>query len=74
MFGLGNKKKTIAVEGMTCHHCEMAVEKALLEIGDIKSAKADHARKTVEVQFANELDMNLVRGKIEAAGYKISSD
>jgi len=73
LFNLGTKKKTLTVEGMTCHHCEMTVEKALLELGDVKSAKADHVNKHVEIQYKNELDIEQVKGKIEKAGYKFVS-
>ena len=54
MFGLGNKNKVLTVEGMTCHHCEMTVEKALLEVNGVKAAKADHTTKSVDVQFKGE--------------------
>jgi copper chaperone len=70
MFTFGNKKKVLSVEGMTCHHCEMTVEKALLEVDGVKSAKADHNLKSVEVQFKDDLDLGLVKEKIEKAGYK----
>ena len=70
MFNFGSKKKVLAVEGMTCHHCEMTVEKALLEVEGVKSARADHAAKSVEVQFKDQLDLGVVQEKIEKAGYK----
>ncbi len=71
MFGLGSKKKTLTVDGMTCHHCEMTVEKALMGIDGVKSAKADHLKKSVEIQYKDELDLNNVKEKIEKAGYKL---
>ncbi len=71
MFGIGSKKKLLNVEGMTCHHCEMTVEKALMEIEGVKIAKADHANKSVEVQYKSELDMKKVKEQIEKAGYKL---
>jgi copper chaperone CopZ len=70
MVGFGLKKKVFAVGGMTCHHCEMTVEKALLELQGVTSAKANHDAKTVEVQFKGELDLEAVSDKIEKAGYK----
>jgi copper chaperone CopZ len=71
MFGFGNKEKVLTVEGMTCHHCEMTVEKALLEIAGVKTAKADHSTKSVAVEYKGELDMPNVKEKIEKAGYKL---
>lgn len=73
MFNIGSKKKTITVDGMTCHHCEMTVEKALLELDGIKAAKADHTSKSVEVQYKSDLDIDQVRQKIEGSGYKFVS-
>lgn len=73
MFNLGTKKKTLTVDGMTCHHCEMTVEKALMEIDGVKAAKADHSKKTVEVQYKDELNLDQIKDKIEGVGYKFVS-
>ncbi|MCL5020523.1 MAG: cation transporter [Bacteroidetes bacterium] len=73
MFSLGSKKKTLTVDGMTCHHCEMTVEKALMELDGVKTAKADHTSKTVEIQYKNELNLEEVKNKIEKVGYKFVS-
>jgi copper chaperone CopZ len=72
MFNFGKKEKVLAVEGMTCHHCEMTVEKALLEVAGIKSAKADHATKSVAIQYKDQLDLKTVKEKIEKAGYRLA--
>ena len=74
MFNFGMKKKTLTVDGMTCHHCEMTVEKALLQLEGVKSVKADHESKRVEVQYKDELDLDRVRENIEKAGYKFISE
>jgi copper chaperone len=73
LFNLGSKKKTLTVEGMTCHHCEMTVEKALMEVQGVKAAKADHTTKSVEVQCKDDLDLVQAKLKIENAGYKLVS-
>ncbi|MCL4511046.1 MAG: cation transporter [Bacteroidetes bacterium] len=73
MFNMGTKKKVLKVDGMTCHHCEMTVEKALLEIDGVKAAKADHTSKSVEVQYKDELDLGKVKDKVEKVGYKFVS-
>ena len=71
MFGSGSKKTTLRVDGMTCHHCEMRVEKAMLELDGVKSAKANHEKNSVEVEYKSELDLNKVREHVEKAGYKL---
>ncbi len=73
MFRFGSKKTTLTVEGMTCHHCEMTVEKALMEIDGVSAAKADHTRNAVEVEFKKDLDLAQVKTKVEKAGYKFVS-
>ena len=73
MFNFGNKRKILTVEGMTCHHCEMTVEKALLDINGVKSAKADHNTKCVEIQYKGDLDFGIAKERIEKAGYKLIS-
>ncbi len=73
MFGFGNKKTTLTVEGMSCHHCEMTVEKALLEVAGIKTVKADHTTKSVEVEYKDKLDLGILKEKIEKAGYRLIS-
>lgn len=73
MFNIGTKKKTFNVEGMTCHHCEMTVEKALSEILNVKSVKADHLNKIVEVKYKGELDIDQMKERVEKAGYRFVS-
>lgn len=73
MFNLGSKKKMLTVEGMTCHHCEMTVEKALMDVEGVKTARADHSKNSVEVEYKADLNLDQVREKIEKAGYKFIS-
>ncbi len=70
MFNVGIKKTSLTVEGMTCHNCEMTVEKAVLEVPGVKSVKADHDSGKVEVQYIGELDLSIVKRKIQSSGYK----
>lgn len=55
-----NSTATIAVMGMTCGHCTESVEKTLLALPGVLSAKADLDKKNVTVHFQNE------RGDVEA--------
>lgn len=73
MFNLGMKKKSVVVEGMTCHHCEMTVENAVLGLQGIKLAKADHEKGRLEIQFKGDLDIGQLKERIEKAGYKFVS-
>jgi copper chaperone CopZ len=62
---------TLTIEGMTCHHCEMTVEKAVKQLKNVLSAKADHQNKTLEIVYTGELKIEDVKQKIEEAGYKV---
>ncbi|MGB9773026.1 MAG: heavy-metal-associated domain-containing protein [Bacteroidota bacterium] len=71
MFGIGEKKETFSVEGMTCHHCEMTVERFAMQVPGVRKAKADHKRKTLEVVYSGSIDRDLLRLKIQEAGYTL---
>ena len=43
------KTVTILVDGMSCHHCEMGVEKNLKKLDGVVSVSASAARGRVEV-------------------------
>jgi copper chaperone CopZ len=62
---------TLTIEGMTCHHCEMTVEKAVKQLKNVLSAKADHQNKTLEIVYTGELKIEDVKQKVEEAGYKV---
>ncbi len=45
---------TIGVEGMTCRHCEMSVEKAIKQLEGVKDVKANHKEKKVFIIYENQ--------------------
>jgi copper chaperone CopZ len=64
------EKQIIKVEGMTCHHCEMTVEKAVKKFGNVKNAKADHLEKKIEIEYDNLLDIAAIKEAIRQVGYQ----
>ena len=56
------------VEGMTCAHCERAVQKAVAGLGG--TALVDLSAGTVQVTGID--DVAAVRSAIEEAGYKVT--
>ena len=64
------EKQIIKVEGMTCHHCEMTVEKAVKQFGNVKNVKADHTGKKIEIEYDNSLDIEAIKEAIRQAGYQ----
>ncbi len=68
----GNEmKKEIFIEGMSCGHCKMRVEKVLSEIDGIESAEVILEEKKAVVVFDKEVDETLIAQLIDEAGYKV---
>ncbi|MCS7204996.1 MAG: cation transporter [Leptospiraceae bacterium] len=62
-------KVIIKVEGMTCRHCEMAVENAVKKIPNVINAKANHQKKEVEVEYEHRIQLEEIYQAIEDTGY-----
>lgn len=59
------------IEGMTCHHCVMAVTNALKSLGiDNYSVEIGSASVTFD---ENELDIETIKAAIEEEGYTVVS-
>ena len=61
-------RRTITVEGMTCEHCEEAVETALEDVEGVSDATADRDAGTATIEGAAD-DPDL-REAVESAGYE----
>lgn len=64
--------KTLNVEGMTCTHCVMAVQKALKGVPGVVDAEVDlaHKKATVTYDPAQASDQSF-RDAVSKAGYKV---
>ncbi|MCG6914353.1 cation transporter [bacterium BMS3Abin03] len=57
------------IEGMSCGHCVMAVEKSLNQLNLIKKkVKIGSAKVKFDPEIVSELE---IKNKIEEAGYKV---
>lgn len=70
MFGK-NKTVSFSVEGMMCEHCKARVEKTLLDVKGVKSAKADLASKSVTVVVKESVSEDKLKEVVVSAGYKV---
>lgn len=61
----------VKVEGMTCDHCNNAIEHAVSGIEGVQDVSADFNQGLVEVTFVSEPDEAAVRDAIEDEGYDI---
>jgi len=64
-------KKIIRIEGMTCHHCEMRVEKALKAVRGVKNAKASFIEKTCIIDVKFDIAEDIIREVVMQAGYHV---
>lgn len=65
--------KTINIEGMMCHHCEMAVEKALMGIENVSSARASHEAGTAVVELSADVPDEVLKKAVEDKEYTVKS-
>jgi len=67
-----SRKETLAVEGMSCSHCEQAVETGLMAVVGVAKVRADHKKGRVEVSYKGQSpDWDAVRRKIADLGYAV---
>jgi copper chaperone len=59
----------LKIEGMTCGHCKMAVEKALKAVPGVTTAQVDLAEKKAAIE--GSVEKAVLAKAVEAAGYKV---
>ena len=62
---------TLKIEGMTCKHCVMAVEKALGEVEGVKNVQVNLDRGEATFEAAGSVDLDAAKAAVEKAGYTI---
>ena len=62
--------KTVIVDGMTCDHCKIWVEKSINNI-DGAAAKVNLKKKEAIVSLEKDVSDDEIRAVIEKAGYKV---
>lgn len=64
------EKQVLRVEGMSCNHCKMNIEKALRGIG--VEASADLNAKTVSIEYDSaNIKVEQIINEIEEQGYTV---
>lgn len=64
-------KKTISIEGMSCNHCKMSVEKALSSIEGVTKVEVSLENKNAVIESSKEIDDNKIRQVIEEIGFTV---
>jgi len=67
----GGEKAVVHIEGMSCGHCVMRVEKSIAAMPGVTSAKADLGKKEGTFEFDPALvSADAIKAKINEIGYK----
>jgi copper chaperone len=62
----------LKVSGMSCHHCEMAVVKALKQLDGVADATADHKAGKATVEVVKDVTRQSMIDAIKEEGYEAS--
>jgi copper chaperone len=66
------KQVVLKVEGMSCGHCKMTVEKALVATQGVRDAVVDLNAKTVKVTYVDDkTNLENMEKAIVDAGYEV---
>jgi Cu+-exporting ATPase len=65
-----NNLLELDIEGMTCTACARRVEKTLNKVDGV-SAYVDFASEKAHLQFAGEIELEVLKEAVESAGYKV---
>ena len=65
------KQTILHVEGMSCSHCEKAVQKALLTLDGVQEVRVNLSEKTVTVLAGEKVTEAAMKQVIENQGYDV---
>ncbi|NLW44859.1 MAG: heavy-metal-associated domain-containing protein [Syntrophomonadaceae bacterium] len=67
--------KQLKVAGMSCQHCQRAVENSLLALPGIKRAEVDLSQGTVTVEYdAERVGLDDMKKSVADAGYEVTGE
>ena len=66
-------KKEIFINGMSCNHCKMRVEKALNSLDEVTSAEVNLTEKKALVEIESELNSEKISELIDDLGFEFVS-
>lgn len=68
------KEIIINVEGMSCNGCENRIQNAVKTIEGVENVIANHTNGTVTVTLNKEVDVDVIKEKIEDIGFEVKED
>ncbi|MBQ8835512.1 MAG: sulfite exporter TauE/SafE family protein [Oscillospiraceae bacterium] len=66
------EKRHFDIGGMTCSGCERAVERAVSRLDGVHSARADHQKGQLDVEFSPPCTPERIGNAVEKAGYEVT--
>lgn len=63
--------KTVYIEGMSCNHCKMSVEKALSSIDGVERVEVSLENKNAVIESSREINDDEIKTVIEEIGFSI---
>lgn len=67
-----NMKKTMQIQGMMCHHCEMTVKKALEAIDGVENAEVSHEAGNAVLTLTHDVDNEVLKNAVQACDYSVT--
>ena len=64
--------RVLSIPDMSCGHCKVTVEQALLAIEGVKRASVDLDARTVSVEYSDSVSEDALRVAVSEAGYSVS--
>lgn len=65
------KEIELKVEGMVCGGCEKRVVNALADLQGVSEVIANHQNGTVLVKMTEEVDIEVIKEKIDDLGFEV---
>lgn len=65
------KELELKVEGMVCGGCEKRVVNALSDLQGVSEVIANHQNGTVLVKMTEEVDIEIIKEKIDDLGFEV---
>jgi copper ion binding protein len=67
----GTMKKTMTIEGMSCNHCKMRVEKALSAVEGVSTVEVNLEDKIAVLEITSDVADSILTEAVDDAGYDV---
>lgn len=66
-------KKVLSIDGMSCNHCKMAIEKSVSNLEGVDNVEVSLKNKTAIIDYdENILTLEKIKEAIEESGYNVA--